>query len=159
MAGAAFQIMVLGDRAIRRGLKELPTRLRNKVLRQSFRASLERMRAALVQNLSGEPVAPLTGRYREAMRTIKQQPGKRRRGIVRRGLPFPTREVLGIAADNPYYYPTVLEYGSEKRRIPALAPARRAVDDDYNAEARRIGIDVGKRVQVEALKAFRGARA
>jgi hypothetical protein len=42
----------------------------------------------------------------------------------------PTRDVLGISQSDPYYYPTVLEYGSSKRNIRARPYLRPALDEN-----------------------------
>ncbi len=163
MARPVIDISILGDKALERGLSQLHGRIQRKVVRQSLRKSAKRLNAAIVQNLSGIPVAPDSGRWLTAQKAQKPISGKRSRRGVRIEVGYPSREALGIAAKDKYYYPAAIEYGTTKTRkgrgpLPAFAPIRRAVNEHTKTEHRLIGLEIGQGIEREARSAFAKAK-
>lgn len=159
MAKPVIDISFLGGKALERALSQLPDRIQRKVVRQSLRKSAKRVNTYIVQHLSGIPVSPDTGRWLIAQSAQKPKSGKRSRRGVRIELPYPTREELGIAAGDKYFYPAAIEYGTQKTRqgrgpLPAFAPIRRAVNENTEKEHRLMGAEIGKGIEREARRAF-----
>lgn len=144
-----LDISVLGRKDLERALSRLESRTQKKVLRQALRKSAKRTQARVVDNLSGEKVGVITGQLREAFKKSKIR-GATRRGTIRIGVEFPTRDALGIAADDPHYYPTAVEFGHGN--VPPYPYMRPAVDEHRTKEIAEIGRDVGKGIEREAGK-------
>ena len=153
MAGDGFDISLLGDKLLERKLARLGKSVQQgKALRPPMRASIKRLRGYIVNNLSGHPVAPDTGRYRDSMAVARPIPIKRSRsGPIGFTLELPDRWELGIPQEaKKKEYPVLLEYGWQ--RVPAKAPIRRAVDDHADAEHATIARAIGKRIEALAAK-------
>lgn len=163
MAKPIIDISLVGSQVLISALGKLGDRVQRKVVRQTMRKAAKRLNVAIVQNLSGIPVAPDSGRWLTAQAAQKPVSGRRtRRGIVI-GIPLPTREQLGIAAKDKWYYPMAIEYGTTKSRggrgpLPAFAPIRRAVNENAEKEHRLMGTEIGNGIEREARRAFAKAK-
>lgn len=158
MAQPVVDISLFGDKALKKALARLEPKLQKKVFRQTQRKSATRLRARITENLSGPVVDVHTGRYRDAMRKapIRAFTNKRKRqkGV---GVHMPERHLLGISPDDQWYYPFVVEYGTEKDRqgrgpVPAFAPIRRAVNDNARRELATMATDMKVGIEREAKR-------
>ncbi len=159
MAKPVIDISLVGNKVLIEALGGLHDRIQRKVVRQAMRKSAKRLNVAIVQNLSGIPVAPDSGRWLMAQSAQKPVPGRRSRTGITIGIPMPLREELGIPARDKWYYPTAIEYGTTKTRggrgpLPAFAPMRRAVNENTDREHQAIGTEIGKGIEREARRAF-----
>ncbi len=159
MAGPVIDISILGDKALERSLSQLHDRIQRKVVRQALRKSMKRANGYVVQNLSGIPVSPDTGRWLMAQSAQKPVVDGRSRTRIRLGIPYPTKEQLGIPAKDKFFWPNAIEYGTTKTRqgrgpLPAFAPVRRAINENTAKEHRLIGNEIGKGIEREARRAF-----
>lgn len=142
-------ISVLGDKELEKRLRRLEGKTQRKVVRQALRKSAKRIKTHVDTNLSGLKVNVLTGALREAFRNTPIK-GATRRGVIRVGIPFPERELLGIAPSDPHYYPTAVEYGHGN--VPPHPYLRPAVDEHKALEFTVIGRDIGKGIEREASR-------
>ncbi len=159
MAKPIIDISLVGNKVLISALGKLGDRIQRKVVRQAMRKSAKRLNVAIIQNLSGIPVAPDSGRWLVAQSAQKPVPGRRSRTGIVIGIPLPTKEMLGIPAKDKWYYPTAIEYGTTKSRggrgpLPAFAPMRRAVNENTAKEHQRMGTEIGKGIEREARRAF-----
>lgn len=143
-------ISIVGDKALQRKLKRLAGKVQRKVVRVALRKAARRIRERIIQNVSGAPVGVITGEYRAAWKSSKVRAGGGKRGLIRLGIAFPSREILGIAPEDKSYYPAAIEYGHDG--VPAHPHVRPAVDDNIDAERRKIGRDIGKAIEREAKR-------
>jgi hypothetical protein len=156
-----IDIRVFGDEALAKALASFEPKVQKKVVRSALRKSLKRLKAHVVRNLSGHPVAPDSGRYLAAMIAAKPKALPRSRSSIGVGIAMPTREELGIPPDyKKGFYPFSLEYGYTRTErapvvVPAKAPIRRAVNSHQAEELRVMGDDVGRGVEREARKHFK----
>jgi Arc/MetJ family transcription regulator len=171
MAGKFVDINVLGDEALARKLRKLPLKSQKKAVRPALRASAKRVKKYVIDNISGSPLAVVTGSYREAWRRSKVRVGKQRRGRIAVGIVYPTRSELDISPGDKYYYPFALEYGRSARGrgtkntdaglsrsargtkdVRAIPHVRPAVDDHARVEKRLIGVHIGREIEKLARK-------
>lgn len=160
MPEPVVDIQVLGDKALTRALASFEPKVQKKVVRSALRKSLKRLKVHVVQNLSGHPVAPDSGRYLAAMIAAKPKALPRRRNSFGIGFDMPPREELGISPGYEWYYPMSLEYGYTRTArapvtVPPKAPIRRAVNAHQAEELRGLGSDIGRGVEREARKHFK----
>ncbi len=159
MAKPVIDISLVGSKVLIEALGRLGDRLQRKVVRQAMRKSAKRLNIAIIQNLSGIPVAPDSGRWLMAQSAQKPQSGKRSRTGIRIELPYPTRDELGIDAKDKWFRPMAIEYGTTKNRqgrgpLPAFAPVRRAVNENTAKEHSIMATEIGRGIEREARKAF-----
>jgi hypothetical protein len=145
----SVDVTVHGVRELERALLKLIGRAENKVVAQALRKSAVRARARVVENLSGVKVQVQTGTLRQAFKKSKIR-GSTKRGFIRRGVTFPERDHLGITPDDPYYYPTAVEYGHGS--VDAYPYMRPAIDEHKASEYRLIARDIGKGIEKQAGK-------
>jgi len=145
---AGIDISLLGDEALSKLLARLSGPVQRRVVSKAMRASAKRIQGHVVSNLSGSPVHVRSGDLRAAFSGARVRAGKGKRGVIRLGIEWPTRDKLGIAADDPYFYPTAIEYGHA--RASAKPFMRPAVDDHESEEHRRIGSEIGAGIESEA---------
>jgi hypothetical protein len=150
MARETFvDVSFIGDRELERKLRTLAGPMQRKIVRAALRESAKRTLPRVISNLSGEPVGVRTGTLRAAFAAQKVRAGRSRRGI-RLGITFPTRDELGIAPDDPYFYPAAVEYGhSGVAARPFLRPA---VDNHRSAELSAIGAFISRRIRALAQR-------
>ena len=146
----SVDIQFLGDKELEAKLRRLSGPEQRRAVISALRASAKRTMPRLIHNISGNPVKVRTGRLVSAFLQQSVKSEKSDRNLIRLGIPFPTRDQLGISADDPYYYPTAVEFGHPG--APAHPYARPAVDDHKSDEIRLIGAHVGKRIEQIARK-------
>lgn len=112
----------LRDTDLQRTFKALPEKLQKNYIRRAIRKAGKIVLADAKTNV---PV--LTGRLRDTLR-IKSFSRKTSVGVK---IETGTREDLGIAPDDPYFYPAVLEFGSE--RIPPVPFLRGSLYDNSSS--------------------------
>lgn len=149
-----FDIQLTGDKELARQLGRLTHKVQTKVIKQAFRKSLGRIKDRVLLNLSGAVVRERTGRYVNAMESQPIRTRIETDGTVVASIALPGRAALGIDAKDPYYYPTVVEYGVKrgKRRWDGKAPIRKAVNAVQEMELKRIGDDIGTGIAKEASR-------
>lgn len=103
-----FDLRLLGDKKTQRKFNKLEKRFQVKALREAGKAALRPV-AALAK--TRVPVA--SGRLKASIKvaTFSEHRGRTIGAAVITG----TRKQLHIAADDKYYYPFAIEYGSKKR--------------------------------------------
>ncbi len=116
-AQATFDIRLLGVPQLAAEFKALESKIQKKALRKGLRAGAKIIqRAAKANAPKGE-----TGNLRKFIKLKADKRSRSRLGIrVRTG----TRQQLDIPANDPVYYPGIVEYGSKDRPPqPYMRPA------------------------------------
>lgn len=157
MARPAIDISLVGDKALLKQLANLgKPATQKKAVRPALRKSAKRIKSRVIANLSGHPVAPKTGRLRDAFKGEKIHALPRSRVIIGMGFDMPTRASLGIDPSEKGFYPMSLEYGHAKGAGKSAAPPhpfiRPAVDSNRESELTLIGQDIGKSIIKQAMK-------
>lgn len=149
-----FELKLEGNQLLLKQLGRLPEVMRKKVVRPAFRRALKRVKNAILINLSGRVVQEQTGRYVNAMERQNPRISLTQDGAVIGGMQMPKRSALGIEPDAKGYYPAAVEYGVKKgpRQFDALSPIRDAVNDNQEAELKRLGDEIGAGILREAAK-------
>lgn len=122
----AFSIS--GDKAVIRRLLALDRKVRNKIVRKAMRDGQKRTAAEARKQMPADK-----GTARKA---IQVRAGKGRRGMIRVNVQLNTEKILAAARDR-FFYPAILEYGSEALHRAAVRPMKVAYDLAGD-EARRI---------------------
>lgn len=157
MARPIIDIRLIGDKKLIRALSKLPGASQKKVVRPGLRRTAKRLKGQVISNLSGDPVAPASGRWLAAAIAMPVRAMKRSRSHIGVGFAMPTREQLGIDPKDKWYRPFAVEYGTQVRAggrgsVPELRPIRSAVDDHRQRELAMIGRDIGKGIEREWRK-------
>lgn len=137
----SVELKLTGDRALARAMRRLESNAPRDVLEPALLSSAERIKARVVQNLSGSVVRVRSGELLQAFSQVKPRSYGKSETKVRVGIPPPTRRALGIAADDKSYYPYAIEFGHS--RVPARSFLRSATDASARDEFVRIGNDIG----------------
>ena len=122
-------ISVFGDKQLQRALKALPINVEKKVVRQALRKA-----AKPVLDTAKSLVPVKTGALKKSLKLRALR--KQKRGQFGVQVMTGTREQLGIAADDPYYYPMAVEVGTAK--APAHPFMRPALDQNREATYRLV---------------------
>ncbi len=103
-----FDLKLLGDKRLARKFNKLALRFQVKALREAGKAALRP-----VASLAKVRVPVASGRLRASIKvaTFSEHRGRTIGAAVITG----TRKQLRIAADDKYYYPFAIEYGSKQR--------------------------------------------
>lgn len=134
MADKFLDISFLGDKELSRKLARLELKVQRKIVKDAMRAAAEPVLQA------AKALAPvLTGKMRDSLR-IRVLAGRhmasgKLRGIAGAVVETGKRSQLGIAEDDPYFYPAVVEYrhksflraGLDQARGQAFATAAREI--------------------------------
>lgn len=145
MAKPAFDISMIGDKALERKLSRLAATVQKKVVRKAMRDSLKRLKTKIVAR------APVrTGALKAALAATKIKPGARSRSRITMTFPLPERALLGIPADAEFYYPAIVEYG--RKGVPPKSYIRSTVNENEAAELQTMGTDIGKGIEREAAR-------
>lgn len=158
-----FDIKLIGDKALKRQLRHLGTKGQRNAIGRAFRDHLRTdVVREVYKNLSaggGADNSPgqITGFTRAAFGSMDVRSGKSRRGMIRIGLVYPSRDELDIDVDDPHYYPMALEYGQRPgaRRSVGVRPfpfVRPAIDRNRMSHYRKIGKRLGAQITKEAMK-------
>lgn len=120
----AVDIRILGDKKLQRKLSKLQTKVQAKTMRDASKKAL-----IPVAKTAWDRAPFKTGKMRDSLKIVVARKGVG--AILKTG----TRRQLGISADDPYYYPAAIEYGTNK--IQPFAFLRGALHD-RKPEALRI---------------------
>jgi len=157
-------ISLTGDKRLQRKLNRLPVVVQRKIVRRAAREAMRPVLATAKQLApvlqGGGPPERVPGLMRDTIKIKALKPStwqKKRHtfGIVVCTAP---REVLGIAPDDPYYYPAAVEFGHEASGwyaggppVPAYPFMRPAMDQN-----RRTAINIfSQHVAAELLSEAR----
>lgn len=144
-----IDISLLGDRALERELARLPRVVQRRVVARAIRAAAYRVRSRIVANIDAGDLI-LSGRMRAAFSRAKVRQQSHIRALIRIGPIWPTRAELGIAADDPWYYPTAVEFGHS--RAPAHPFVVPAVDENRSEEIAILRREIGAGIKREAAR-------
>jgi hypothetical protein len=149
MASSFVDISLLGDKELEKALRKLPDKAEVKAVRPALRKSTKRLHVLVIQAWSGVPMGVRTGRTLTAWVAQKVHAIPRKGGWIGAAFDWPSREALGISADDEWYHPAVSEYGSpdDPERYPAYAPIRSTVNRVENRELATIGRDTAKGIE------------
>lgn len=123
MAKSMIDVSVLGMPELQRKLNRVEQTMRKKIVRQALR---EGGRPILAETIATCPVRTGALKASLKLRVANLSPRRRRAGEFGMQVQTGTREDLGIAPGDPYYYPAAVEWGTAK--LPAVAFMRRATD-------------------------------
>lgn len=154
MARLAIDISLTGDKELLKKLARLSTpAAQRKAVIPALRKSDKRLKSQVLANLSGGVVNPQTGRLLSAMAIQKVRAIPRSRSVIGVAFGLPTREELGISAEDEWYYPVALEYGhGGPHPAPPHPYMRRAVDSNRERELTAIGAEIGTNIVKQALR-------
>lgn len=114
-----------------KSLKGFHPTLQKKLVRKAIRKA-----AKPVLEAAKARAAVDSGAMEESLK-LRAAKRSRKSGVVGMSVLTGTRAELGIAPDDRYYYPSVVEYGSAKRNIP-MQPFLRTAKDDAGSEVYRV---------------------
>lgn len=141
-------IKILGRRDLERQMKKLVDKTQKKIVRQAIRAAAKRAKDRIVRNIRNEDLVlhhfMLAGFYNAKIKSSSRKP----RELIRMGPEWPTRDQLGIAADDKYYYPMAVEMGHNN--VPAHPFVRPAMDEHRASELREMSGDIAKGILRES---------
>lgn len=141
-----------GVKQVQRSLEQFQPTLQKKLQRRATRKA-----GKPVLDTARARVPVMTGKLRK---NLKLRSVKRKRGstVVGVSVKTPERHVLGISESDPYYYPSVIEYGSAKRNIsprpylrPALDQNKNNVRKIYASELKSLITETARQLQAGAI--------
>lgn len=154
MARPIVDIKMLGDKQLERMLASFATNVQKTVVRGAIRKTAKHIQFALVQAFSGQRVGVDTGRTVAAIAQQKAASltkfGGRKSGVIGYGIPYPTREQLGISPKDKHYYPNAIEYGYTMKNgthVPAKMPIRGTVNRMEASEKAQIIAEMKKGIE------------
>jgi len=159
MATPAVDIRLLGDKLLAQKLRRLPDKIQLKLVRAELRKSAKREQNRAVQAVSGNPVGIESGALLTGFAGVRVMTRlNKRRKLLYAGVPFPTKEVLGIDPNDKWFYPSALEYGTVQReggrgRVDELRYLRGTVDNSWAEEISSIKHGLGRGLKREWRKA------
>jgi len=142
-------ISLLGDKALARKLHRLSVVTQRKVVRPALRAGAKPVLATAL-----ELVHRLTGGLAATLK-IRALP-RNRRGFFGVQVRTGTRRELGIAEDDPNFWPMALEYGHRSNwggRVPPYPYLRPAMDQNRGKATRIIMVEIAQGILREARRA------
>jgi len=174
----AVRVGFSGNWALEQLFKTFADKVRKRIIRKALRRAAERMRDYIVFAVSGQHLQQRTGTYARAWMGAKMTGVSIHEDRVWVGLRFPTREEIGIAPDDAYFYPAAIEYGhagggrgtyrfldaaSGRRRYKRVSKTaakdvrpyphvRPAVDEHAAAEANTIIAEIKGEIEKEAAR-------
>jgi HK97 gp10 family phage protein len=141
----AVNVELMNLKELKQALRRLKPAVARKALRKAFRAGAHQMKEGVRDQIIMQELID-TGRMRDTLK-VRSIGGRRDIGmIVQTG----TREQLGIAPGDPYFYPAALEYGT-----PTIRPKqfmRRA----FLMNAKAVENITRREVERELIAAERG---
>lgn len=141
--GMAFDLSILGDRALQRRIKKLERKVQRKMLSSVLRDSAKRIKPKIVERFK-QVTTEQTGQTSTALQGMKVRSAGGGRNAARIGIEWPTRDELGIPPDARSFYPAAIEYGHGS--VAARPFVRPAVDNDSRGELDRIRDDLRARI-------------
>lgn len=159
MARPFLDIGFFGDAELQRNLNKFTEKLQKKIAKKALKKGAE-----VILHRARALVPVDTGALAGSLKIRAFTSGyKTRRGADLIGVVIEpgTRKELGIAPDDPYYYPAVLEYGGQhgeyRRPMPFLRPAfdsgKAEADRVIAAEIRR-GVETTAQGLGDSVRAF-----
>lgn len=120
-APKAFDVSLLGDRKLDKAFARLPFAMQKKILVKALKKAGQ---PVLVDIKAAAPQPPTGDATGKLVRSIRLRPLKGKRDKHGVAISTGTRKQLGIAADDPYYYPMALETGTRHIAArPFMRPA------------------------------------
>lgn len=101
-------LKIKGARKLEKKLRALPRRVQGQVMRKALKDAL-----VPVMELAKKRVPVDSGRLQKSIKIANL----RKRGVTGAVVQTGTRKQLRITADNAYYYPAAIEYGSPGRNV------------------------------------------
>lgn len=144
-----IDISMIGDKALQKTLNDLATKEAAKITRVALRKESYRARRRVADNIETEGLVD-SGRMLAGYKSAKVKSAGRR-GLIRIGIENPTRDQLGISADDKHYYPYAVEFGHDN--APAHPFIRPAIDNHKDESYRKIGQDMADGIVRAARKA------
>lgn len=145
----AIDIRAIGFDHLEKKLHKLVDKTQKKIVSGALRKESTRTKRRIVANIKGQDLIK-TGNMLTAFKGAKVKTAKGSRNFIRIGVENPTRDALGIAPDDPYYYPYSVEFGhGSVEPKPFIRPA---VDENKTQSLYEIGQDIGKGIEREAMK-------
>ena len=114
-----YETTLNGTKELARLLSSLPKAMEEEIVAEACDAGAEIVLASIQ---SRAPV--LTGQLRQKMRIVPAR--TRYRGLMSALVTTPTRAELGVAKDDPYYWPAALEYGHSRKLADGSIKTTRA---------------------------------
>lgn len=140
-------------KTIIRKMARLEAKTQKKFVRQALRKeakiALKDVNARLARIITRP--TPSEHRYREKMKKTKIKSAGRR-GLIRIGIAFPTREELGIPAASRSFWPAAFEYGHKNidgTTTPARPHFRPEIDEKKAQRLGRIAASLKRSVEGE----------
>ena len=145
MAKPAVDITLLGDKRLERMFREIPDKAQRTVVRSALRRVAKKVHA---ETMSRVPVK--TGKLKAALAAENKPRLKTFPKAVVYYLNLPRRDLLGIAPDYPWYYPTHVEYGFVRQdgvTVPPHSYIRAAVDENLDVYHGMMRHDINKGIE------------
>ena len=151
-ADLELEVQLLGTQQLVKSLKQFDPVLRKKLQRRATRKA-----AKPVQESAKSHVPVRTGQLRKGI-VIRSAKRKRSSPIVGATVVTPKRMRLGISDNDPYYYPTIVEFGAPSRNIPARPYMRPAIEENktkvkdiYSSELKRLITETASQLRAGAI--------
>ncbi len=144
----AIDIRLTGFKELESKLHKLVDKTQKTIVRSAIRKEAVRAKERIVENIVSAGLIDtgvMLHAYQEAKIKSAGKPG-----LIRIGVENPTRDALGIHADDEYYYPYAVEFGHGG--VPGHPFIRPAIDNHKDESRKAIGEDIGKAIEKEALK-------
>jgi len=144
---SAVDISLVGDKALTKKLHRLEGPAQKRIVRKGLRVGAKPVLAAAKAKV---PVK--TGRTKAGLKIRSAGRSRSRIGVV---VKTPPRAALGIAADDPNYYPMSVEYGHSTKgggHVPARPFMRPALDENAQQVLGIIRREIGAGIEREARK-------
>ena len=116
----AMDIFITGNKSLDRAFKEMPKRLRDKILKsvtKPIAKKAEAKMAVITPVYTGRMKSSYYTRVASLKLSDLTKKRKTRKNVVGHVVRFGKRDKLGIPPGEKYYYPAIIEYGSEARNI------------------------------------------
>jgi HK97 gp10 family phage protein len=142
-------IRAFGNRELEKKLGNVVDKAQKTIVKSALRKESNRVKKRIVANIARMDLIE-SGTLLAGYQSAKTKIARSGKNFIRLGVENPTREALGIAPDDPYYYPYAVEYGhvgAEEK--PFIRPA---IDEHKAQSYKSIGDDIGKGIEREALK-------
>lgn len=140
----ALEIHPVNAKEVRVAVRRLPRIVLGKAARRAFRAGAKIMKKGMRDQIVQKGLVD-TGALRDNI-TIFSTGG--RKGVAFK-IATGTREKMGIAADDPYYYPAALEFGT-----PTIPP-QRFIRDAFLLNAKAAERTINRQLEALILAAAR----
>lgn len=142
-------IRAFGNLELEKKLDRVVDKAQKTIVKSALRKESNRAKKRIVANIVRLDLID-SGMMLAGYQSAKTKVARSGKNFIRLGVENPTREALGIAPDDPYYYPYAVEYGQVGAdAYPFIRPA---IDEHKDQSYKSIGDDIGKGIEREALK-------